>query len=320
MSTEIEIELPDFIELKESTILLNDLGAYSRTTLQPSLFIGTYKGKIRNSVQSNEDLSYIWTILNTKKTPMFYIDATDPRDSNWLRFVRASDDFKKQNIVCLQQDQKINYYTLKEIKPGDELVYFSPHDNYKKAKLTNYEIVFNASSENSSDNLNEESKDSFNTPTISDEEIDKSKISIKTKTTRSRNGKKFYSSSTSTSGSSSNTILPTNVRIWTCQMCKKQFDQRILLNRHDCIDLKLRIFKKKKELRKKKLKDLHWKRKIDQSYIETTNFTHLFNNIADNLSFCVDGTKQDLKSYSQEVKDYLNSMINKQLNQVVFRK
>ena len=51
-----------------------------------------------------------------------------------------------------------------------------------------------------------------------------------------------------------------------------------------------------------KIRDAQWKRKIDLSYIETTSLTQLSQNIADNLSFCIDGTYTDLKAYSREVK------------------
>jgi hypothetical protein len=45
--------------------------------------------------------------------PLFYIDATDPKDGNWLRFVRSTSDVSKHNVVCMQQNQQINYFTLK---------------------------------------------------------------------------------------------------------------------------------------------------------------------------------------------------------------
>lgn len=94
-------------------------------------------------------------------------------------------------------------------------------------------------------------------------------------------------------------------KTWTCQMCKKQFDQRVDLSKHACIEMSLRVLKKKKDVRKKRSREAHWKRKIDLSYIETTSLTHIAQNISDNLSFCLDGTLEDLKSYSREVKDYL---------------
>lgn len=73
-------------------------------------------------------------------------------------------------------------------------------------------------------------------------------------------------------------------------------------------------------MRKKKWRELHWKKKVDLSYVETTSLTHHSKNIADNLSFCIDGTQTDLKAYSKEVKDYLNSMLgNESFEQMLKR-
>lgn len=104
---------------------------------------------------------------------------------------------------------------------------------------------------------------------------------------------------------------PAPTKTYTCQLCKKQFEQRNELSKHQCIELNLKLLKKKKDMRKKKWREAHWKRKIDLSYIETTSLTSLSQNIADNLSFCIDGTSEDLKAYSKEVKDYLSTEIGK---------
>lgn len=118
---------------------------------------------------------------------------------------------------------------------------------------------------------------------------------------------------------------PTNeaassTKTWTCQLCKKQFDQRIDLSKHQCIELHLKLLKKKKELRKKKLREAHWKRKIDLSYIETTSLTQLPQNIADNLGFCIDGTIEDMKAYTREVKDYLSTELGHETEMQMFLK
>lgn len=109
-------------------------------------------------------------------------------------------------------------------------------------------------------------------------------------------------------------------KTWTCQMCKKQFDQRLDLSKHACIEMSLRALKKKKDVRKKRSRETHWKRKIDLSYIESTSLTHIAQNISDNLSFCIDGTNEDLKSYAREVKDYLSTELGSETGLQAFVK
>ena len=105
-----------------------------------------------------------------------------------------------------------------------------------------------------------------------------------------------------------------------CNLCKKQFEDRQTLTKHQTKEFSLKMLKKKKEARKKKWRDIHWKRKIDMSYIETTQFNSLSQNIADNLSFCIDGTTEDLKSYNKEVKDYLLTELGTETDLQMFLK
>jgi hypothetical protein len=76
---------------------------------------------------------------------------------------------------------------------------------------------------------------------------------------------------------------------FTCNLCKQRFDDRMSLSKHQRTELQLKLEKKKKETRKKKLRELHFKHKIDLSYIETTQLNNLTQQIADNLAFCIDG-------------------------------
>ncbi|CAF0874058.1 unnamed protein product [Brachionus calyciflorus] len=469
----IELDIQIFIELKQSQNS-NDLGAYSRIKINADQFIGNYKGKHRKSMAQCIDPNYVWTILSSRQIPLFYIDATDPSDSNWLRFVRSTPDPNKYNVICMQQNQQINYFTYKEINEGDELLTYlpgkkkkpknKPHLNvsYKlyeeskiiepepesineieeqieevvelekvvededeiefkissdeirkkedyffqfnfslklknqkkslkrqlvKCDLCSYTIIvdtnfdydkiikshiidqhlklaqetatveegveeiidtlikqienpidsentfnfyfnFNDSNKNKFDLLNFDLKCVYCDYEVIDEEhndylnhltkVHKSQILNDQLTFDSNesdliqhdleciNWSDYFRLSFKDSKfpSEKNKL---STKTWTCQLCKKQFDQRIDLSKHQCIELNLKLLKKKKELRKKKWKETHWKRKIDLSHIETTSLTQLSSNICDNLTFCIDGTLQDMKSYSKEVKDYLNT-------------
>lgn len=134
---ELDIELPIIVELKEisnDSNKFNDFGAFSKVFISANQFLGTFKGKVRKSISLYSDTNYVWTIFSTRDQPLFYIDGSDPRDSNWLRFVRSTTDISKQNIVCMQQNQQINYFTSKEIQPGDGLFFFFAREEKTKSK------------------------------------------------------------------------------------------------------------------------------------------------------------------------------------------
>lgn len=57
-----ELEVPVFIELKQSAFANNDLGAYSTTSLGADQFIGSFKGKTKKSFSQCGDQTYVWTV------------------------------------------------------------------------------------------------------------------------------------------------------------------------------------------------------------------------------------------------------------------
>jgi hypothetical protein len=107
-----ELDVPVYIELKQSNYS-NDLGAFCTIPLSTNQFIGDYKGRKKKSQSNCVDPEYTWPILSSRQLPLFFIDATDPKDSNWLRFIRTTSDVNKYNMICMQQNQQIKYFTFK---------------------------------------------------------------------------------------------------------------------------------------------------------------------------------------------------------------
>ena len=58
-----EIELPIFIELKQSSFASNDLGTFCTMQLSADQFIGSYKGKARKSMSQCPDPEYTWAVI-----------------------------------------------------------------------------------------------------------------------------------------------------------------------------------------------------------------------------------------------------------------
>jgi hypothetical protein len=59
---DFEMEVPVFIDLKESLCVSSDLGAFCRMPLSADQFIGSYKGKIRKNINQIVDQDYYWTV------------------------------------------------------------------------------------------------------------------------------------------------------------------------------------------------------------------------------------------------------------------
>ena len=92
------------------------------------------------------------------------------------------------------------------------------------------------------------------TKTNENEKDSKSKSDYKsTKTINNKQQQQQQQSAKQVENSSSSSQQAVNVKTWTCQMCKKQFEQRVDLSKHQCIELNLKLLKKKKEIRKKKV-------------------------------------------------------------------
>jgi hypothetical protein len=58
----IELDIPLYVELKQSQFASNDLGIFSRTQLKADQFIGSYKGKMRKSMSQCADPNFVWTV------------------------------------------------------------------------------------------------------------------------------------------------------------------------------------------------------------------------------------------------------------------
>ncbi len=59
---QFELDIPIFIELKQSNFANNDLGAFCTQPLNSDLHIGNYKGKTKKSMSQCADPNFVWTV------------------------------------------------------------------------------------------------------------------------------------------------------------------------------------------------------------------------------------------------------------------
>ncbi|CAH1240036.1 PRDM2 [Branchiostoma lanceolatum] len=110
--------IPAELEVKRSGVSTKN-GVWCKRSIPKGVKYGPFKGeKKKKSQVTNPD--YMWEIRTGKG--WFCVDASDPSKGNWMRYVNSARYFEEQNIVALQQHQRIYYKTIKEIKPGEELL------------------------------------------------------------------------------------------------------------------------------------------------------------------------------------------------------
>ena len=117
---------PPGITVGPSQIRDGGLGVWSKYCIPKSTIFGPYKGVcIKRSQVKDWSLfvksGYAWEIQKNGKTSHF-IDATNEKYSNWLRYVNCARYEEEQNLVAFQYKQNIYYKTFKDIQPGCELL------------------------------------------------------------------------------------------------------------------------------------------------------------------------------------------------------
>ncbi|CAF0968636.1 unnamed protein product [Didymodactylos carnosus] len=127
-----ELKLPPFLTFKPSKAKTGENGLYAKQVILPNEPLGIYKGKIRRTLLQTADEEYVWAILSARGVPVFYVDASNPTDGNFLRYIRWTHDKQQQNVVCMQQNQQIHYFSLKTIRPDEELLTFIERQKTKK--------------------------------------------------------------------------------------------------------------------------------------------------------------------------------------------
>ncbi|XP_031563369.1 histone-lysine N-methyltransferase PRDM9-like [Actinia tenebrosa] len=122
--TAARASLPDFLEIKPSTIPDAGLGVFLKSGFIPNRSrFGPYRGtKVKLEDMADEtDTSYVWEIMKDGKFSHF-VDGADEANANWMRFVNCSRCETEQNLVSYQYKGDIFYRSYKQITEGTELL------------------------------------------------------------------------------------------------------------------------------------------------------------------------------------------------------
>ncbi|XP_014217302.1 uncharacterized protein LOC106645860 [Copidosoma floridanum] len=116
--------LPDCLELK-STNTDHGLGVFVKSSIPMYAQLGPLVGKLIQEMDIPDDCSmrHIYEVDVNNKTS--YISTTNPLASNWIRYVRPSENKEDRNVVVVQRNGELFLVTTKSLNTGTELMYWS---------------------------------------------------------------------------------------------------------------------------------------------------------------------------------------------------
>ena len=124
--------VPDFLEVRPSTLPNAGLGVFSRSFIPQNTFLGNYMGR-RTAVADDTNPYLFQTVSSRDQT--FYIDASDPKNSNFTRYMNCATAPQNENVTSVIHRSKtmyfdsfsidgyIMFFTKRDIAMDEELLY-----------------------------------------------------------------------------------------------------------------------------------------------------------------------------------------------------
>ncbi|XP_077878300.1 PR domain zinc finger protein 5 isoform X1 [Ictidomys tridecemlineatus] len=85
---------------------------------------GPFAGEKRmpEDLDENMDCRLMWEVRGSKGEVLYILDATNPRHSNWLRFVHEAPSQEQKNLAAIQEGENIFYLAVEDIETDTELL------------------------------------------------------------------------------------------------------------------------------------------------------------------------------------------------------
>ncbi|XP_055631459.1 PR domain zinc finger protein 1 isoform X2 [Toxorhynchites rutilus septentrionalis] len=130
-----EKTLPRSLTLKPSLVLSTPTatteGVWSTGVIPRGTRFGPFEGVRTPSHPSDKQLwRYFWRIF--KDSDFYYLDGSEPAQSNWMRYVASAYSFSVMNLVACQHQEHIYFYTIRDIMPNEELMVWYCRDFAKR--------------------------------------------------------------------------------------------------------------------------------------------------------------------------------------------
>ncbi|XP_039300594.1 zinc finger protein 184 [Nilaparvata lugens] len=112
---------PRILGVAQSKIANAGKGVWTRDMIKNQIQFGPYQG--RTGKGNPKDPNYAWQ-LKEMAGGLNYIDASDERYSNWMRYVNCARNINEMNLMAYQFEGGIYYRTFRLVAPHEELFVF----------------------------------------------------------------------------------------------------------------------------------------------------------------------------------------------------
>ncbi|XP_058149268.1 PR domain zinc finger protein 5 isoform X1 [Dasypus novemcinctus] len=115
--------VPDRFSLKSSRVQ-DGMGLYTARRVRKGEKFGPFAGERRMPEDLDENMDYrlMWEVRGSKGEVLYILDATNPRHSNWLRFVHEAPSQEQKNLAAIQEGENIFYLAIEDIETDTELL------------------------------------------------------------------------------------------------------------------------------------------------------------------------------------------------------
>ncbi|XP_053317396.1 PR domain zinc finger protein 5 isoform X2 [Spea bombifrons] len=133
--------VPDRFSLKSSQVQ-DGMGLYTSRRVKKGEKFRPFAGekRIPNEVDENMDNRLMWEVRGSKGEVLYILDATNPRHSNWLRFVHEAPSQEQKNLAAIQEGENIFYLAIDDIETDTELLIGYLDSDMEEAEEENEEI------------------------------------------------------------------------------------------------------------------------------------------------------------------------------------
>ncbi|XP_074084433.1 PR domain zinc finger protein 5 isoform X4 [Macrotis lagotis] len=115
--------VPDRFALKASQVQ-DGMGLYTARRVRKGEKFGPFAGekKMLQDLDESMDCRLMWEVRGSKGQVLYVLDASNPRFSNWLRFVHEAPTPEQKNLAAIQEGENIFYLAVEDIETDTELL------------------------------------------------------------------------------------------------------------------------------------------------------------------------------------------------------